>query len=105
LSEVVVIAELSLVEGREEEALAALETLCRETHAKDDGCQLYACHRVKGSPTAVVFIEKWDSAEALQKHAAADHLKEFRALDCIAPDPKLTFIEPVGFGGAEKGAL
>lgn len=102
---VVVVAEMSLVEGREEEALAALEILCRETHEKEDGCRLYALHRVMGDPTSVVMIEKWDSLDALKSHAVAAHIEEFKALTCVAPDAKITLVEPTGFGDADKGAL
>lgn len=105
MSDVVVVAEMSLVEGREEEAMEALEVLCRETHEKDDGCRLYALHRVMGSPTAVVMIEKWDSLDALKAHSVADHIERFQALGCVAPGTKITLVEPTALGDAEKGAL
>ena len=42
MSEIVVVAELTLTEGREEEDWGRWR-LCRETHEKDDGCHLYGC--------------------------------------------------------------
>lgn len=105
MSDVVVVAEMSLVEGREEEAPVALGVLCTETHAKEDGCRLYALHRVMGDPTRVVMIERWDSMDALKSHAVAAHIEEFKALTCLAPGAKINLVEPTGHGDAEKGML
>ena len=68
MSEVVVVAEIGIVPEKREEALAALRTLCEATHAKDEGCLLYALQLDPADESHVFMVEKWDSAEALAAH-------------------------------------
>ena len=107
MSEIVIIAELQLAAGREAEALELLSRLCDQTHAKDDGCLLYAVHRVAGDPTGVFLVEKWRSRDDLDRHIASDHIREKRARegDLFAGPAKATFVEPVGFGLPSMASL
>jgi quinol monooxygenase YgiN len=105
MSEVVLVAEIELAEGQEEAGLAALRELCEQTHANDEGCLLYALHRVAGEDSRFVMIERWTSSEALQAHGGAEHIKAFGATQVAAGAPKLTFLESLGFGDPDKGAL
>ncbi len=105
MGEVVVVAEIGIADGRREEALAALKVLCEETHAKDEGCLLYALQLDSADESHVFMIEKWSSAEALQKHGGSDHIKAFGATGTAAGPPKVTVLEQAGFGDAAKGAL
>ena len=62
MSEVVVVAEIGIAPGKREEALAALRRLCEETHAKDEGCLLYALQLDPADESRVFMIEKWSLA-------------------------------------------
>jgi quinol monooxygenase YgiN len=105
MSEIVVVAEVGIAEGKRDEALAALQTLCEETHAKDDGCLLYALQLDPNDESHVFFVEKWESVEALQKHGATDHIKALGAGGTLAGPPKVTVLQQANFGDAEKGTV
>jgi quinol monooxygenase YgiN len=105
MSEVTVIAEIGLVPGKRDEALAALGQLCAETHAKDEGCLLYALQLDPSDENRVFMIEKWTSAEALGTHGASDHIKAAGASGTLAGAPKVTVLQQASFGDADKGSL
>lgn len=105
MSEVVVVAEIEIAAGKRDEALVALETLCEETHAKDEGCLLYALQLDPNDESRVFMVEKWSSVEALQKHGATDHIKSFGESGTLAGAPRVTVLQQAGFGDAEKGSL
>jgi quinol monooxygenase YgiN len=105
MSEVVVVAEIGIADGKRDEALAALQTLCEETHAKDEGCLLYALQLDPADESHVFMIEKWESAEALGAHGAADHIKAVGASGALAGVPTVTVLQQAGFGDAAKGSL
>jgi len=105
MSEVVVVAEIGIAEGKREEALAALNVLCAETHAKDEGCLLYSLQLDPDDEHRVFMIEKWESAEALGKHGASDHIKALGASGTLAGAPKVTVLQQANFGDASLGTL
>jgi quinol monooxygenase YgiN len=105
MSEVVVVAEIGIASGKRDEALAALERLCEETHAKDDGCLLYALQLDPADESRVFMIEKWESAEALGKHGASDHIKALGGSGTLAGAPTVTVLQQANFGDAAKGSL
>jgi len=105
MSEVVVVAEIGIADGKRDEALAALRTLCEETHAKDDGCILYALQLDPADESRVFMIEKWESGEALAAHGGSDHIKALGASGTLAGAPTVTVLQQASFGDAAKGAL
>jgi quinol monooxygenase YgiN len=105
MSEVVVVAEIGIAEGKRDEALAALQTLCEETHAKDDGCVLYALQLDPADESHVFMIEKWESAEHLGTHGASDHIKALGASGTLAGAPTVTVLQQANFGDGAKGSL
>jgi quinol monooxygenase YgiN len=105
MSEVVVVAEIGIAEGKREEALAALRTLCEETHAKDEGCLLYSLQLDPADESHVFMLEKWESGEALAAHGASDHIKALGGSGTLSGAPKVTILQQASFGDAEKGTL
>jgi quinol monooxygenase YgiN len=105
MSEIVVVAEIGIAEGKRDEALAALEALCAETHAKDEGCQLYALQLDPADESHVFMVEKWDSIEALHAHGATDHIKAIGTTGLLAGAPAITVLQQANFGDAAKGSL
>ncbi len=105
MSEVVVVAEIGILPEKRDEALAALAGLCAATHEKDEGCQLYALQLDPADESRVFMIEKWDSAEALEKHGATDHIAAAGASGTLSGPPKVTVLAPANFGDAAKGSL
>jgi quinol monooxygenase YgiN len=105
MSEVVVIAELGIAPGKRDEALTALERLCEQTHAKDEGCVLYALQLDPADESHVFMVEKWESAEALQAHGASDHIKALGVSGTLAGAPVVTVLQQANFGDGAKGSL
>jgi quinol monooxygenase YgiN len=105
MSEVVVVAEIGIAPGKRDEALAALQTLCEETHAKDDGCLLYALQLDPADESRVFMIEKWASVEALGTHGATDHIKALGTSGTLAGAPTVTVLQQAGFGDTSLGTL
>jgi quinol monooxygenase YgiN len=105
MSEVVVVAEIGILPEKREEALAALEELCAATHAKEDGCRLYALQLDPADDSHVFMIEKWDSAEALEQHGATDHIAAVAASGTLSGPPRVTVLRAANFGDATKGSL
>ncbi|MBN9493097.1 antibiotic biosynthesis monooxygenase [bacterium] len=105
MSEIVVVAEMEILPGKRDEALAALEELCQQTHANDEGCLLYALQVNPADENQVFMIEKWESVEHLQTHGGADHIKAFGESGVLAGAPTVTVLKQAGYGDADKGAL
>jgi quinol monooxygenase YgiN len=105
MSEVVVVAEIGIAEGKREEALAALQTLCEETHAKDEGCVFYALQLDPADESHVFMIEKWESAELLGKHNTGDHIKALGGSGILAGAPTVALLQQANFGDPAKGSL
>ncbi|MBS1889219.1 MAG: antibiotic biosynthesis monooxygenase [Actinobacteria bacterium] len=100
VSEIVVVAEMELAPGREDEALGVLSELCEQTHARDDGCLIYAVHRVVDDEQRVFLIEKWRSREDLDRHLGTVHVqaKREREKELFVGKAKASFLESTGFG-------
>ena len=105
MSEVTVIAEIGIAEGKRDEALAALRTLCEETHAKDEGCLLYALQLDPADESRVFMVEKWSSVEALGAHGATDHIKALAGSGTLSGAPTISVLQPANFGDDELGTL
>jgi quinol monooxygenase YgiN len=99
-----VVAEIRLVEGKEAEGLEAIRAAVEATHAKDQGCLLYALHRDVADPTHLVMVEKWESIEDLAAHGRSEHLAALGGHPALDGAPRVLVLEGLGFGD-DKGTL
>ena len=58
-----------------EEAITAVVSASRE----EAGCRFYTAHLDLDHPGRYVFVERWDSVEALAEHAKTEHFHTFVA--------------------------
>jgi quinol monooxygenase YgiN len=72
---VVVVAMLTPKPGQEDAVREVLLGAVPEVHA-EPGCELYALHEEDGR---FVFVEKWESAEALAVHSRGEALSRMGA--------------------------
>lgn len=93
---IVVVGRIRTDDARREEAIRvgqALVTASRE----DEGCISYALYASTEDANELVFLEHWESDEALQKHFRAPHIADFmHAVPQVlvgAPDVKFHTIE------------
>lgn len=74
-----VVAEIVAKPGREEELRRRLLALIEPTR-KEEGCLQYDLHADNDAPGRFLFYENWTSEELLERHLAAPHLEEFKAV-------------------------
>ena len=67
---VVVIASIKVKAGSEERARTLLQSIVPPT-LEEPGCLEYALHQSITDPTEFMFVERWDTDEALAAHAAS----------------------------------
>jgi quinol monooxygenase YgiN len=105
MSEVTVVAEIPIAEGKYDEALVALETLVEATHANDNGCMLYALQLDPADQSHVFMVEKWASVEALQTHGGTDHIKALGESGTLGGAPRVVVLQQANFGDDSLGSL
>lgn len=53
---------------------------CIAATRKETGCIFYDGHISVSDPNQFVFVERWESRDALNAHARSDHMKVWRKL-------------------------
>jgi quinol monooxygenase YgiN len=88
-----VVATASVKADKREEFMAGARICIAET-VKEAGCVLYDLHASVMDPTRFVFVEKWETREALTAHSKSDHLKAWRKVagECSAAPTKIEII-------------
>ena len=106
MSEVNVVVLARAKPGRGDEAAAAFQEVAVPTHA-EEGCIVYALHRVANDPERLVLVERWASREALDQHLATPHLTAFRedSHDLWAEPMEILIVDPLLAGDPVKGSL
>jgi quinol monooxygenase YgiN len=77
MSEIAVVAISVAKPGYEEQLRQALEGIVGPTR-KEAGVLQYDLHRDVQEPRRFVFVERWESAEALAVHAKSAHIDAYR---------------------------
>ncbi|WP_181781249.1 putative quinol monooxygenase [Pseudonocardia pini] len=106
MSAVIVVATVSPKPGEEQAVREAILAAIPKVHA-EPGCGKYALHEPTGDSTDLVFVEKWESQEALETHSGGPALKELGGAlkgKLAAPLDVRTFTA-IPAGTAEQGTL
>jgi quinol monooxygenase YgiN len=103
MPEVVIMATVSPKPGMEGDVEREFSSLLGPTH-REDGCELYALHRVADRPGELVFVERWASQAALDAHAASPHIAACGAAcaDKLQRPVEIVYLEPIRGGDAGK---
>jgi quinol monooxygenase YgiN len=90
-----VVATLTIKPETRAEFIAAATACIAETR-KESGNTAYDLHESVTDPSKMVFVEQWESAEALVPHRGADHMKAFGrvAVKCMSAPPRIEVITP-----------
>ena len=104
MSEIVVTAVFQPAPGAKDPLIAALREGIPAVHA-EEGCILYAIHDAEDG--TITMIEKWDSQEYLDAHAAGSAVKALQdAIAGLVANPvTVTTMTPLPAGTAEQGQL
>ncbi|DAB33921.1 MAG: hypothetical protein PWQ42_456 [Sulfurospirillum sp.] len=76
---VAVVATLRAKDAYVSELAALTAKLHDMTHKVDEGFLRYDLYSQSSDKNAFIFLESWESQEALEKHLNALHVKEFQA--------------------------
>lgn len=92
-----VIARIS-VKPESTDAFEAAVATARPAFLADSGCLRYDLQRVAKSEGDYVFLEAYDSKEALARHGAMDEFAAFgkASADLVLGPPEVTVLRPVG---------
>ena len=106
MSEVVVVATFHARPGRADAVEAELQEAIARTH-EEPGCIRYALHRTLGGGDVVMFIERWESREALAAHGRQPYIARLgEAMAGLTPGPvEIHFLEPRPSGDPVMGVL
>jgi quinol monooxygenase YgiN len=105
MSEVIVVATFTAKPGMGDTVEVGLRDAILQTH-HEQGCLLYALHRGTADPDALVFIERWTSAESLAEHAAQPWVTGLSALaDLLTGPPRVEIFRALPAGDSVKGRL
>lgn len=104
MSEVVVTAVFTPVEGKRAELIDALREAIPAVHA-EPGCELYAIHDAEDG--TITMLEKWTSAADLDAHAVGEPITRLNALidGLIASPVVVTRMTALPAGTPDQGLL
>jgi quinol monooxygenase YgiN len=89
------IATMTVKPEMRAEFIAAAIACIKEVR-KEPGNIAYDMHESVTDHSKMVFVEQWESAEALAPHRTVEHMKVFGrvAVKCMTQPPKLEIITP-----------
>lgn len=98
-----VVAQARAKSGCEKFLEDALRRVARDSH-REPGCLLYVVHRDVGDPARFVTVERWRSAEEVDRHMASPHVAELlrRVPEWVAAAPVISVLEDLPEGSPEK---
>ncbi|AQS85585.1 MAG: putative quinol monooxygenase [Acetobacter aceti] len=79
MSQIEVVAIVKVKAGKEAEAAEAMKACVAPSRAESTN-HAYTPHRDLDAPDTMIFIERWDSREALQAHMETPHFKKMAAI-------------------------
>jgi quinol monooxygenase YgiN len=75
---IVVVGRVRSDAGKRDALIRVGQTVAQASRA-EQGCISYRLYQDTESEDEFVFVEEWDSEEALQRHFATPHIREFLA--------------------------
>jgi len=90
-----VIATLTVKPETRAELIAAARQSIAATR-KEPGNIAYDMHESITDPSRIVFVEQWDSTDALAVHGKSEHMRAFGrvAVTCMSAPPRIEVITP-----------
>jgi quinol monooxygenase YgiN len=76
---ITVIARLTMLEGKEDEAVAHCAKMAGAVEANEPNALAYLVHRSKDNPLEIVFFEVYADDATLKAHGETPHMGEFRS--------------------------
>jgi quinol monooxygenase YgiN len=91
---ILVIGRVRCAEEQRDELVSLCETMQTESR-REDGCLRYGFFAAVEDPLSFVAVEEWADREALERHFAQPHLREFsrRLLEIVSARPEVAIHE------------
>ena len=91
---IVVIGRVRCAPAQRDELVAAFETM-QDASRREQGCLRYGFFTAVEDPLSFVAVEEWADREALDRHFAEPHLREFaaRLLELVFSPPEVAIHE------------
>jgi len=95
-----VIGRVECEAERRDELVAELEKM-QDASRREEGCLRYGFFAAVENPLSFVAVEEWEDREALDRHFAEPHLREFagRLLELVSAEPEVAIHEVAGTSG------
>jgi quinol monooxygenase YgiN len=77
--EIVVVAKITVKEGKGKEYEAIVRDLIETVRAKEPGCRLYTLHLSRSEPNTYCWVERYVDTEAFEAHISSDYFKKMRS--------------------------
>lgn len=92
-----VVATLKVQEGKEADFEAAARDLAKAVRANEPGNRLYQLFRSKKDKNTYVFMEIYESDEAMKAHGASEHFRTLGAglAPALAGRPDIQYFDAV----------
>ncbi|MDR1885591.1 MAG: antibiotic biosynthesis monooxygenase [Synergistaceae bacterium] len=74
---IIVHASMNAKPGQRDKLIEALRP-CVDATRKEDGCISYSLFAKTEDEIGLMFVEQWESKDALRKHLATDHFKRMK---------------------------
>ena len=89
----IVVVGRVVTDARRREDLKRIGQALAQASREEDGCLGYRLYEDTENKNEFVFVEEWESQEALERHFATSHIAEFmRAVpDAVAGRPDVKF--------------
>jgi quinol monooxygenase YgiN len=90
-----VVATAQVKLDKREDFMAGAQPCIAATRA-EAGCIAYDLYASATDPATFVFVEKWETREALTAHSKSDHLKAWRKIagECQSAPTKIEIVHP-----------
>jgi quinol monooxygenase YgiN len=90
-----VVATLTVKPETRAELIAGAVACIAETR-KETGNLAYDMHESVTDPAKMVFVEQWETTEALEPHRKSDHMRAFGRIvvNCVTAPPRIEVITP-----------
>jgi quinol monooxygenase YgiN len=76
---VTILARLTMLEGKEDEALEHCRKMAGAVEANEPNATAYVCHRSLDNPLEILFFEVYTDGDTLKAHGETAHMGEFRS--------------------------
>lgn len=101
MSKIAVLAKLTTVDGRRDDAIAAFAPMFDHVRANEEGTLVYALHKDQGDPNVLWFYELYDGQDSLTAHSNSDTMKSLQLKGVLAGRPELIMLEPASAKGLD----